>query len=129
MTSKKTPSKETRRGEEGAPCRGRQTIDKKKKMGKQKALEVVECRREGSVRWRDVGRRHSDVIRGAYLKGYTKPLSPSLHIWKLYEFINAVSMQCKRCQWRWEHCRERVLMQNKSAAPFNMLPYEGDYSE
>lgn len=128
MTSKKTPSKETRRGEEGAPCRGRQTIDKKKKMGKQKALEVVECRREGSVRWRDVGRRHSDVIRGA-LKGYTSPLSPSLHIWKLYEFINAVSMQCKRCQWRWEHCRERVLMQNKSAAPFNMLPYEGDYSE
>lgn len=101
MTSKKTPSKETRRGEEGAPCRGRQTIDKKKKMGKQKALEVVECRREGSVRWRDVGRRHSDVIRGA-LKGYTSPLSPSLHIWKLYEFINAVSMQCKRCQWRWE---------------------------
>lgn len=128
MTSKKTPSKEKRRGEEGAPCRGRQTIDKKK-MGKQKALEVVECRREGSVRWRDVGRRHSDVIRGAYLKGYTSPLSPSLHIWKLYEFINAVSMQCKRCQWRWEHCRERVLMQNKSAAPFNMLPYEGDYSE
>lgn len=98
-------------------------------MGKQKALEVVECRQEGSVRWRDVGRRHSDVIRGAYLKGYTSPLSPSLHIWKLYEFINAVSMQCKRCQWRWEHCRERVLMQNKSAAPFNMLPYEGDYSE
>lgn len=38
----------------------------------------------------DVGRRHSDVIKVAELKGCTLPFSPSLHIWKVYEFMNAV---------------------------------------
>lgn len=42
----------------------------------------------------DVGRRHSDVIKVAELKGYTLPPSPSLRVWKVYEFMNTGEKHC-----------------------------------
>ena len=69
--------------------RKREALEEKQEGGnKRHRSGEEEARGEGEQR--DVGSRHSDVIKVAELRGCTLSPFPGLHIWKVYEFMNTV---------------------------------------